>query len=282
MNELARGEGLAITESRKALALRIKAITKIHTGGVKGKRERILETGIMGSLRWWSEAIVRGLCYYACDPTSDSGREYDQQHGLKSICPVCQLYGCTGWARKFRLVLPDQLGAGETAEAKIYPLRALNDHELALLGWTFRIITEYGSLGGKMADIKDGCGLVQLCCDECRAGPIPLLRGSHRKARNDKKWPNLAYFFFVPKAESRLHIDLKDSCRFLKGTKGISKRYFHKEGGGSHRVFGYAIDDTEFEEISEFSNKQKMPPSKDKKLDFVLGPDIIKEIKGGS
>ncbi len=41
------------------LAVKIKTLTPIWTGGVDGTMDRIHETGILGSLRWWYEAIVR-------------------------------------------------------------------------------------------------------------------------------------------------------------------------------------------------------------------------------
>jgi hypothetical protein len=66
---------------------------------------------------------VRGLGGYACDPTSDqadsrcsfdneayqkartSGKSEDEaiRAGLKKVCPVCYLFGTTGWARLFQL-----------------------------------------------------------------------------------------------------------------------------------------------------------------------------------
>ena len=51
--------------------LKIKTLTPIWTGGVEGKCDRLHETGIIGSMRWWYEAIVRGLGGYACDPTGE-------------------------------------------------------------------------------------------------------------------------------------------------------------------------------------------------------------------
>lgn len=44
------------------MEIKIKTLTPIWTGGFEpGKMDRIHETGIIGSLRWWYEAIVRGL-----------------------------------------------------------------------------------------------------------------------------------------------------------------------------------------------------------------------------
>lgn len=80
-------------------------------------------------MRWWYEAIVRGMGGYACDPTSEKkscqfdAKAYDEEYkrhlkvneskelaskyaveaGLKKVCPACRLFGCTGWKRRFKL-----------------------------------------------------------------------------------------------------------------------------------------------------------------------------------
>jgi len=81
------------------LKITVRTLTPVWTGGVDGSCDRLHETGLIGSLRWWYEAIVRGLGGYACDPTSeDRCPDKDGNH-----CVACELFGCTGWARKFRL-----------------------------------------------------------------------------------------------------------------------------------------------------------------------------------
>ena len=94
----------------------LKTLTPLWTGGVEtGKMDRLHETGLLGSLRWWYEAIVRGLGGDVCDPTSDKPEDscqFDAQtyektknieDGLAGVCPVCRLFGCTGWKRRFGL-----------------------------------------------------------------------------------------------------------------------------------------------------------------------------------
>ena len=51
--------------------IKIRTLTPLWTGDVDRECKSIKETGIIGSLRWWYEALVRGLGGYACDPTSD-------------------------------------------------------------------------------------------------------------------------------------------------------------------------------------------------------------------
>lgn len=104
----------------KELKVRIRTLTPLWTGGADGKVDRIHETGILGSLRWWYEAIVRGLGGSACDPTQHkhelSGErlrqyEHSRQKGKDwwaaldeaGICDACKVFGATGWRRRFRL-----------------------------------------------------------------------------------------------------------------------------------------------------------------------------------
>jgi len=100
----------------EAMEITLRTLTPLWTGGVEtGRMERVHETGILGSLRWWYEVIVRGLGGDVCDPTSEISAERCQfdtkayektksiTDGLASVCPVCHLFGCTGWKRRFEL-----------------------------------------------------------------------------------------------------------------------------------------------------------------------------------
>lgn len=107
------------------LEITLKTLTPLWTGGIEtGKMDRIHETGLIGSLRWWYEAIVRGLGGYACDPTTHScglvqenlrrferakkdGKPLQEALQEANICDVCQIFGCTGWRRQFQLAVID-------------------------------------------------------------------------------------------------------------------------------------------------------------------------------
>jgi len=101
------------------MEITIRTLTPVWTGGVDGSCDRLHETGLIGSLRWWYEALVRGLGGYACDPTKHSctfdeekyrkSKADDERQRLRDagVCDACQLFGCTGWARKFRLKTSD-------------------------------------------------------------------------------------------------------------------------------------------------------------------------------
>ncbi|AEH44102.1 CRISPR-associated RAMP protein, Cmr1 family [Thermodesulfatator indicus DSM 15286] len=110
------------------LEVKIKTLTPLWTGGVDGTMDRIHETGILGSLRWWYEAIVRGLGGSACEGgpegkkcelTGEKLRKFEKarREGKDwwtaldevGICDVCKVFGTTGWKRRFRLEVADAL-----------------------------------------------------------------------------------------------------------------------------------------------------------------------------
>jgi CRISPR-associated protein Cmr1 len=80
------------------MEIKVKTLTPLWTGGVEaGKCDRIHETGILGSLRWWMEVLVRGLGGNVCDPT-------EQKCSAKNrLCEVCKIFGAEGQKRRFRL-----------------------------------------------------------------------------------------------------------------------------------------------------------------------------------
>ncbi len=79
----------------KPLEINMETLTPLWTGDVRRNSGRICETGIIGCLRWWYEGIIRGMGGYACDPITE---KCDGQR-----CPVCRLFGTTGYQRRFRL-----------------------------------------------------------------------------------------------------------------------------------------------------------------------------------
>jgi CRISPR-associated protein Cmr1 len=139
-----------LTTANGERTYQIKALTNLWTGDVNGKSDRLITTGLLGSIRWWFEALVRGLGGSACDPTNTEceGRNH---------CVVCELFGCTGWARKLRFEVldensgtkTDQIKQNNTFNLRFTPLRPIRDEEWALLDATLRLIAGYGAIGGK-------------------------------------------------------------------------------------------------------------------------------------
>ncbi|MEA3310488.1 MAG: type III-B CRISPR module RAMP protein Cmr1 [Chloroflexota bacterium] len=156
------------------LTITLRTLTPLWTGGVDGKCDRLHVTGIIGSLRWWYEALVRAGGY-ACDPASDNKCRYDSkdpQPPEKQLCPACYVFGATGWRRRFRLKVvedatepawnpstgalnirpPDRsrgwyLPPGRVGEIT---LRLDGDNEtLQKLAALFLFLEQWGSLGAK-------------------------------------------------------------------------------------------------------------------------------------
>ncbi len=95
-----------------SLTIRLSTVTPIWTGGADGKDDQLHMTGIIGSLRWWYEAIVRGIGGRVCDPTNANKPKcsFDSKkpETFKELCDVCRLFGATGWARRFRLIVSEE------------------------------------------------------------------------------------------------------------------------------------------------------------------------------
>lgn len=128
----------------------LKALTPIWTGDAERKGERLILTGLLGSFRWWFEVLVRGLGGTVCDPSAT-------QCQIKNHCPVCELFGCTGWARKFRFQVLDATGKTMSSaiakdakfQLRFVPLRGIGKEEWALLHLTVCLISSYGAIGGR-------------------------------------------------------------------------------------------------------------------------------------
>ena len=94
------------------MEIKLRTLTPLWTGGAERNSNRVRETGILGSLRWWYEGIVRGMGGHVCDATADDASNrciFEQKKGetfedaYAHLCLACRLFGCTGWRRRFRL-----------------------------------------------------------------------------------------------------------------------------------------------------------------------------------
>ena len=175
------------------MEIKIKTLTPIWTGGVDRKCDRIHETGIIGSLRWWYEAIVRGLGGYACDPTSKNESKNEKERcpdKNNNHCAVCEVFGCTGWGRKFRIVIKNdeylQKVDSNVRNRKMHhfvPIKGLctlnntkdsspdkpviielvslrmEEMEYRILNKVFKLIEKYGGLG---ANLSQGNGIIKI------------------------------------------------------------------------------------------------------------------------
>ncbi len=102
-----------------SLEITLRTITPVWTGGTDGKTDRLHITGIMGSLRWWYEVMIRSIGGHVCDPTKHSCL-YDPSKPYAGLCDVCRVFGATGWSRRFRLIISqDNLQPKKPAASRI-------------------------------------------------------------------------------------------------------------------------------------------------------------------
>ncbi len=217
------------------MEIKLRTLTPLWTGGVDQTCDRLHETGLIGSLRWWYEALVRGLGGSACDPT-EQACTFDEEKYRKStateerqrlrdagLCDACQLFGATGWARRFRLEVKSDgntlLQQGDnvlipggrvhqskqgrraggwyvfgksrvgTIEIKIIPL---NNADLCPLHTVLTLFSQHASLGPKGAS---GYGIIQV---ENVQPDVEWIDGisNHSPARNSSL-PDFRDFFFA-------------------------------------------------------------------------------------
>ena len=218
---------------KREFTVKIKPLTPIWTGDENRKCETLRETGIIGSLRWWYEALIRGLGGSACDPTNSKCEGGNH-------CDACELFGCTGWARKFRLEVEfnttiPEVWVGTRRKRKrgynylkrnvagfmddgaivleFIPLRKISSKEWALLNKTLEIIANYGGLGAK---ISQGNGVIEIVENNLPYGDRKPENAILKKEGNTIESPNLDDFFFY-----KFHIEFTDEISNL-----IDKKVF--------------------------------------------------------
>lgn len=252
----------------------IQTLTPLWTGGIDQTSDRLHETGLIGSLRWWYEALVRGLGGYACDPTSD--KRCPDKEGKH--CAACELFGCTGWARKFRVRVVDEDGrlaieavqANQTITLQFLELRPMFEEERWLLSKAVWVAATYGALGGKTTHkpqkgpMGEDYGVAKWiqASETQKPEEISAFLQQFRQGHHQHSYPNLNYFFFFSSVFlSRLQMNpllgldpkgrplpkTDDAQKFLQGRRGsdqqgaISKRLFSFLTNGG-RIWGYGKD----------------------------------------
>lgn len=298
------------------IEIKVRTLTPLWTGDIDRECKKIKETGIIGSLRWWYEALVRGLGGYACDPTSDgkcelnkdkfdkaieSGKSIQEaiQKALdEQICPACQLFGCTGWSRKFRLEISiEEIDRSKPAygfeglfKVNIVEIKGIREEEKWLLKKMFNIIEEYGSIGGRTTrkpqeweEVGRDYGLISIenikietSVTKSEIKSWLLNNKTMLSMDNKEEWSNLKYFFFVKNnfLWRKQMNELMDSIPFLQGQKrnrdspGRSKRIFSFKANGG-RIWGYLKDESMLNMIENKLNQIGISQ-------IIRGEDVLK------
>jgi len=81
--------------------------TPVWTGDIDSKSDLVKSTGIIGSLRWWTEAILRGMDYFICDPTEEKNQCPIKGNNNESAkyCCACLIFGASGIRRIFKMYI---------------------------------------------------------------------------------------------------------------------------------------------------------------------------------
>jgi len=164
--------------------IKLGLLTPLWTGSVEtGKMDRTHEVGIVGGLRWWYEAIVHGLGGAGHQPAGADHCEYNPRLPAppeEQLCPVCYLFGATGWRRRVRIEADEGLLApaagiqqlnvrpGLHAHGWFVPLGKIGELDLRLDGDAAAIdrlaalvlfLEKWGTLGAKP---QFGCGRFEI------------------------------------------------------------------------------------------------------------------------
>lgn len=248
----------------------VKALTEIWTGNENRRNDRLRETGLIGSMRWWYEALVRGLgglacgaasggCSYEPDKKDKTGLEIPRE---KQICSVCELFGCTGWSCKFRLRLLN-------SERFLEPINCLREKEFFLeLLWlkepkkaevwlldkSIGIASKYGSIGGKTVlkpqdkvSLGKDYGLFEIVTGLFVSSSLEEVKeflGLYKSGwENDQEYPDLRYFFFSQGS----FLDRRQMNEFInalpdkaiKYGRRSTKAFMKGDRGDSKKIFSF-------------------------------------------
>lgn len=204
----------------------LETLTPLWTAGTDPKNmDRVHETGIIGSLRWWYEAVLRGLVddNSICIPTGEADQRCNYEKH-KRVCKACDLFGATGWKRRFRLELnggsrlfttpinikirPDgngwyfsppyvsDSGARISGQVTVLRQRAAGsssiENDLCVVA---ELINRCGALGPKT---QHGWGVVNMKLGDSTQPDIgAFLRGLPEDSTDDQGLPTIGNMFFA-------------------------------------------------------------------------------------
>lgn len=248
------------------MEFQLKTLTPLWTGGVEASLMNCIhETGIIGSLRWWYEAILRGMGNDVCNPTADNSAERCPRGN--DFCNVCHLFGATGNQRNFRLrlgrgkplvvdgsniLIPSgriHRRSGESRAGGWYlmvssvmgdeiPMRIIplaESKKLSHLRLILALVERHAAVGGKIAN---GYGVFEVqengqsLAIEDALKSISILQ---RESQRESSLPDLRDFYF---AKFRFHTPKEDS-NWWQSIQGISQAWAGEVTDGDEKVNVY-------------------------------------------
>lgn len=190
--------------------------TPVWTGDIDRNSDSLKTTGLMGSLRWWTEAVIRGMGKFACDPVADSCPKPDSSKKISYYCPACLLFGATGRRRMFKLqvnggtsvfsgdaikIKPNGrnngwfLGSGLTGTLNLEFISLSKDFNENMLLVPLAIAVKWGGIGAKT---QHGYGVVEFDADfeKLKEGLATLIKLEGETGTNISL-PNIKEMFFA-------------------------------------------------------------------------------------
>lgn len=261
----------------RTIELKCETLTPLWTGGADRGIDRVHETGLLGSMRWWFEALLRGAGARACDPTAHTCLYKPETDS--GICEACRVFGTTGWRRRFRLTVIDDeqlrdqpVGdivssrgakwffdgsqgvannpALKTDKPKVGPFtlrlddldsRAGADHfDLQVIAGLLQFMADWAGIGARN---QMGFGRFRILGERQDTRPLYDYLVARHDTENDLPLPSLKDFFFAV-AHSRTNdkreaFDLKADLRALFITPGNPQR----DRAMRHYIMGIAAKD---------------------------------------
>lgn len=247
---------------RQRMDVTITTLTPLWTGGVEtGKVDRLHETGILGSMRWWIESLVRGMGGNACDPTGQQCL-YDTTKPDDGICDVCRLFGATGWRKCFRLEIEDHTSPDNGVQPQIQAQRQYNkngrnqtptwyspqnvndkprsgaltlriqslhpDFKPEIIGSLIQFLADWAAIGARP---QMGFGVIELAHDRLDTQPLYDWLLTTVVSKSYPQLPSLRNIFLariqIPNATDENTFNLKYDLRRLFDTKPSDKDLRH-------------------------------------------------------
>jgi CRISPR-associated protein Cmr1 len=231
------------------MRLQLKTLTPIWTGGSDRYCDRLHETGLIGSIRWWYEAIARGFGLKVCDIISDDRcpktiNKNGNRH--KEWCDACEIFGATGKCRMFRLIVQKDgiqtflqssskggikikpygskngwyRGAGRYSSSEnpicldILPLRGDQKQWKRAVLPALVLIDRWGAIGSR---VQHGFGVVNILDEDDKRIQIDETENYPPGSEDKRILPNLKDFFF-----SKVRLSPKsDIAEWIQNINGL-------------------------------------------------------------